>query len=301
MGSCTRLLLTLAVAARSFVLHDVCPNSSFQLSLVPNSVLREHPHLQHPVSPSRESQREFVRLVHGRKAVEIGGPSLWLHGLYEMLPSLLNIVHSTQHPLFAVGDQQQLRSTYGVWKSVCNETMPGDGASLAGIGNGTFDLLIASHVLEHMRDPFGALREWDRVLNVGGRLLLVLPWANATYDRFRTPHTMQQILQRHSNPEIGSAEIEQIVRTTDFDRINTAMGKQAHKKISLQMLRDSAREDTGLMHWHVFDFDLLVQLLHCLRYKIEFLELWRPWHQVVIASKLPSQSACVDGDAGMGD
>lgn len=39
----------------------------------------------------------------------------------------------------------------------------------------SFDRLIATHVLEHIPNPVGALREWDRVVKKGGLLSIVLP------------------------------------------------------------------------------------------------------------------------------
>ena len=37
------------------------------------------------------------------------------------------------------------------------------------------DYVIASHLLEHMIDPIASLDEWNRVLKIGGRLILVVP------------------------------------------------------------------------------------------------------------------------------
>jgi phosphatidylethanolamine/phosphatidyl-N-methylethanolamine N-methyltransferase len=41
--------------------------------------------------------------------------------------------------------------------------------------DGTFDRLIATHVLEHLPAPHEVLREWARVLKPGGMLSIVLP------------------------------------------------------------------------------------------------------------------------------
>lgn len=41
--------------------------------------------------------------------------------------------------------------------------------------DGTFDRLIATHVLEHIPEPHLALAEWVRVLKPGGTLSLILP------------------------------------------------------------------------------------------------------------------------------
>jgi len=38
-----------------------------------------------------------------------------------------------------------------------------------------FDEIVASHLLEHLRDPFAAMREWHRLLRPGGRLEVRVP------------------------------------------------------------------------------------------------------------------------------
>ena len=51
--------------------------------------------------------------------------------------------------------------------------------------DGELDFVVASHVLEHMPDIKSALREWVRVLKVGGILAVVVP------DGEIRPHTIK--------------------------------------------------------------------------------------------------------------
>ncbi|HZX80645.1 MAG TPA: class I SAM-dependent methyltransferase [Lysobacter sp.] len=48
-------------------------------------------------------------------------------------------------------------------------------ASALTYDDASFDRLIATHVLEHIPDPVGVLREWSRVVRSGGLLSIVLP------------------------------------------------------------------------------------------------------------------------------
>lgn len=53
----------------------------------------------------------------------------------------------------------------------------------------SFDFVLSEHVLEHLGNPLGALREWMRVLKPNGTILLFLPHSGRTFDsdRKRTP------------------------------------------------------------------------------------------------------------------
>ena len=48
-------------------------------------------------------------------------------------------------------------------------------ASKLTYADGSFDRLIATHVLEHIPNPVAILREWDRVVKDGGLISIVLP------------------------------------------------------------------------------------------------------------------------------
>lgn len=50
-----------------------------------------------------------------------------------------------------------------------------DCAELSLFGNASMDFVFSSHLLEHIEDHVGALREWMRVLKPGGHLVLYLP------------------------------------------------------------------------------------------------------------------------------
>lgn len=51
----------------------------------------------------------------------------------------------------------------------------GDGALLEGVEDETFDFVHSSHSLEHMSDPWVAMKNWIRVLKKGGHMILLLP------------------------------------------------------------------------------------------------------------------------------
>jgi len=60
---------------------------------------------------------------------------------------------------------------------------------------GSQKFVICNHVLEHMRDPIGALREWLRVLETGGILYVSIPSRDNPHDRARPITTFEHILE----------------------------------------------------------------------------------------------------------
>lgn len=65
---------------------------------------------------------------------------------------------------------QKLVGKYG--NRVKFETQTGD---QLGYADGTFDRLVATHVLEHIYQPHLAIKEWARVLKHGGVLSILIP------------------------------------------------------------------------------------------------------------------------------
>src|ERR1700681_3393851 len=57
-----------------------------------------------------------------------------------------------------------------------------DVEGLGAVGDESFDAVIACHMIEHLANPIEALRECERVLRPGGRLVLIVPDRTRTFD-----------------------------------------------------------------------------------------------------------------------
>ncbi len=55
------------------------------------------------------------------------------------------------------------------------DKLDGDANHLSAHVHKRYDFVFASHVLEHLRDPLAALRDWLTVLKPGGHLIVVVP------------------------------------------------------------------------------------------------------------------------------
>lgn len=80
-------------------------------------------------------------------------------------------------------------------------TFIGDGEVCAGIEPGTYDFVVNSHVLEHCKDPIGAVQRWLSFLKCGGVLLMMIPDKEHTFDRARKLTTWHELRERHESPE----------------------------------------------------------------------------------------------------
>jgi SAM-dependent methyltransferase len=77
-----------------------------------------------------------------------------------------------------------------------------DSEHFDGVASGTFDFVVANHVLEHVTDPIGAIAEWHRVLKRDGLLLLSLPDKRYTFDRRRARTTLAHLeVDHHSTAD----------------------------------------------------------------------------------------------------
>lgn len=65
------------------------------------------------------------------------------------------------------------------------------------VTDGPYDFIVANHVLEHVPDLAGWLRETAQLLVEGGRLLLSVPDRRYTFDVLRPASTTGQVLAAH--------------------------------------------------------------------------------------------------------
>ncbi|MES2662744.1 MAG: class I SAM-dependent methyltransferase [Pseudomonadota bacterium] len=69
-----------------------------------------------------------------------------------------------------------------------------DSDALSPLAEGSFDCVVASHVLEHLANPVRVIQELERVLRPGGKLVLILPDRTKTFDSMRTPTDLVHVL-----------------------------------------------------------------------------------------------------------
>jgi SAM-dependent methyltransferase len=82
-----------------------------------------------------------------------------------------------------------------------------DGETLASIANESCDFVIANHLLEHTRNPIGAIENMFRVLKANGILYLALPDKRFTFDAARAVTSYEHLKRDYlESPEWSEAE-----------------------------------------------------------------------------------------------
>lgn len=111
------------------------------------------------------------------------------------------------------------------------------------IGPSSQDFIYAGHVIEHVKDPIGAILRALDCLKPGGQLLLTVPDRNKTFDRNRPVSSLGRLLQIH----LGTAG--------HFDSYFDRLFYVQRKGRSFKELIEQARTDMKNfedIHFHTF-------------------------------------------------
>lgn len=181
--------------------------------------------------------------LKGAAALEPGGPSAafgrWgLVPVYSRLAALDTLDYAAQ-TLWSGGVHGHIRS---------RRQLIGEAGKLDGVPDETYDALLASHVVEHLANPLGALAEWQRVVRPGGYMLLIVPHRDGTFDH-RRPLTSLAHLQADAARDTGEDDLthlEEILKLHDIARDPGAPSREVFER----RCRENA--SSRAMHHHVF-------------------------------------------------
>lgn len=72
------------------------------------------------------------------------------------------------------------------------------------VPDASYDAILCSEVLEHVPDPLAALREMQRILKLGGRLILTAPFASYShFEPFHFSSGFSRFFYQHHLPDMG--------------------------------------------------------------------------------------------------
>ena len=118
-----------------------------------------------------------------------------------------------------------------------------DAETLATVSDGTYDFLVAAHVIEHMRNPIKAIGNWMRVLRPGGLLYLIVPDKRTIFDRRRVRTTLEHLILDYLHPS-SDRDYDHYV---DYAlHVHGKCGSDAIAEADALLARDYS------IHYHVF-------------------------------------------------
>lgn len=156
-----------------------------------------------------------------------------------------------------------------------------EATDLSEIPDEKYDFILSCHCLEHTANALKALKEWNRVLKKNGSIVLVLPDKNFTFDEFR-PITSFEHLKYDFEKEATEQDDTHFAEVISLHNIEKDDGVQTKEQL---IERSNNNFENRCVHHHVFDFDLIKQMLEYASFSVEMQQWVAPFHLVSIAKK----------------
>jgi SAM-dependent methyltransferase len=155
----------------------------------------------------------------------------------------------------------------------------------------SYDFILSSHCIEHLANPLVGLVEWTRVLKPNGLLVLVVPHKDGTFDHRRPVTTLEHLINDFDTKtnEGDMTHLEEIMRFHDSAK------DPGTSDMNIFQERLKLNIENRSMHHHVFDTRLAVEAVNFTGLQILAVELFRPFHIVLIAKK-PGEEQAVNNE-----
>jgi SAM-dependent methyltransferase len=214
-----------------------------------------------------------VNALGGAVALEPGGPS-GLFGARGLIPVYLRL-----SALDTLDYAERTLWSYPANLGIEPRTrLIAEAGRLSGVPDDAYDAVLASHVLEHLANPLGALAEWRRVVRPGGHILLIVPDREGTFDHRRQLTSLAH-LREDAERDIGEGDLThlpEILELHDLARDPGAGTRESFERRCRENLEHRA------MHHHVFDPDTVVEVCGAAGLEVLVLTVWRPFHIVCL-------------------
>ncbi len=145
--------------------------------------------------------------------------------------------------------------------------------------DGSYDVVLSSHVLEHVANPLRALAEWRRVVGPAGHIVLVVPHLENTIDHRRPVTTLEHFVADFADSvaEDDKTHVQEFIELADLRRDPELRTRDAFERRTLAFSQNRA------IHHHVFDTELLVALLDVAGWQLVAVETALPFHIIAVA------------------
>jgi len=156
-----------------------------------------------------------------------------------------------------------------------------EATDLSGVPDNHYDFVLSCHCLEHVANPLKALFEWNRVLKVNGKLILVLPDKTNTFDHYRPYTRFEHILRDYKNhtSEDDQTHFKEVIDLLDISKTETLKSKQELTELvtNNNLMRS--------VHHHVFDLALIKKMVDHAGFSVRNQLSLPPFHLFTYAIK----------------
>ncbi|WP_439107105.1 methyltransferase domain-containing protein [Congregibacter sp.] len=241
--------------------------------------------LKRLAAPQRASCAQRLRtLLKGHNSLEVGGPSSvfdrrGILPVYQSLKSVDNANFASETVW-----QKEIDPALRYRPDRNNQTGSVylcDAVDMSVIGDAKYDVVLSSHVLEHLANPIKALNEWGRVLRDGGLLVLLTPRKEATFDHRRLTTSLEHLLRDYKQ-DVSEADLTHLDEILELHDIEMDAGVASFEEFER---RSQDNVEHRCLHHHVFDLPLLAALFEHLNWEVLELESCEPAHSIVVARK----------------
>jgi len=157
-----------------------------------------------------------------------------------------------------------------------------DASELIKIEDSSYDILLNSHVIEHIANPIKALYDWKRVIKDNGILVMVVPHKDGTYDHKRRLTKLDHLIEDYKTmvSEDDTTHFQEVLELHDLI-VDTSV-----KDFDEHYTRTTDNSNRRIVHHHVFDTLLVVKLIDFVGFKILDVGLLEPYNIIIVAQKV---------------
>lgn len=233
--------------------------------------------------PAKRRMIQIAASLNGQTGIEVGGPSAFFSfksafPIY-LYAKKIDGVNFSNHTLWEGKIEEGNLYTY--YKNKKGFQFIEEAAELKAVKDASYDFVLSCHSLEHVANPIKALKDWSRVMKSKGRLVLVLPDKEFTFDNKRPITSLTHLIEDYNNntTEEDSTHFEEVIALHDFKHDAFVQTKEDLIKRTRLNIKNRA------VHHHVFDLELVKELLIYCGFEMIHQQTYPPFHLVSVAQK----------------
>jgi ubiquinone/menaquinone biosynthesis C-methylase UbiE len=233
--------------------------------------------------PAKRRMIQIASAFDGQTGIEVGGPSAFF-SFKNAFPVYLYAkkidgVNFSNNTLWEGKIEEGNLYTY--YKNKKGFQFIGEAAHLKEVPDDSYEFVLSCHSLEHVANPIKALKDWSRVMKSKGRLVLVLPDKDFTFDNKRPITKLSHLIEDFTNniTEEDSTHFDEVITLHDFKQDAFVQSKEDLIK------RTNLNIENRAVHHHVFDLELVKELLIYCGFEMIHQQTYPPFHLVSVAQK----------------